>query len=56
MIYEILPNEYVFRFESTVEASLKKTWGYVSDTDRANQFLGQPVMEYKDFPLPKGGS
>lgn len=56
MIYEILSNEYVFRFETSVKVSLKNTWRYVSDTERANQFLGQPVMEYQDFPLPKGGS
>ena len=56
MIYETLSSEYVFQFEASVKASLKNTWKYVSDTERANQFLGQPVMEYKDFPLPKGGS
>lgn len=56
MLYEFAPNESVFRFECKVEASLKKVWKYVSDTDRANQFLQEPAMDYRDFPLPKGGS
>ena len=56
MIYEILPNEHIFQFETIVKANKSKTWKYVSDTDRANEFLGEPVMEYRDFPLPRGGS
>ncbi len=56
MIYEILANEYVFRFEIPLEASLAKVWKYVSDTDRANQFLGEPKIEYEDFPDERGGS
>ena len=56
MIYEILPNEYVFRFEIPLDASLHKVWKYVSDTDRVNQFLGEPSIEYEDMPDERGGS
>lgn len=56
MIYEILPNEYVFRFEISLDASLHKVWRYVSDTDRINQFLGEPPIEYEDLPDTRGGS
>ena len=56
MIYEILSNEYVFRFEIPLKANLAKVWNYVSDTDRANQILGEPSIEYEDYPEERGGS
>ncbi|MBP7281025.1 MAG: adenylate/guanylate cyclase domain-containing protein [Leptospiraceae bacterium] len=56
MIYEILPNEYIFRFEILLDAGLEKVWKFVSDTDRANQFLGEPAIEYEDSPDERGGS
>ncbi len=56
MIYEILPNEYIFQFEIPLDASKEKIWRYVSDTDRVNQLLGEPTIEYEDSPNERGGS
>lgn len=56
MHYETQSNESFFTFEIEVKANLGKVWQYVSDTDRANQFLSEPAMAYRDFPLPQGGS
>ncbi len=56
MKYEILPNEYIFKFEITLSSSLSKVWAYASDTVRSNQTLGEPAFTYTNTPNSKGGS